>query len=284
MKTINKTIFAILFLVLTLNLISAVVVDADYITLYPGEEDSISLNVENNENFDIEEVSISLDLSEVPFTSIGSSVKDIDDLDEDDDDSVSFTLRPSTDITPGDYLISYQIKYTNAANNSENFSKSGNFGIRVSARTDIDFSVEPREIAIVGEEGQVSFEIVNMGLGEIKSVSVQIFPQGFTLLSSDKVFVGTVDADDSDTATFDVIYKNQNPVFSAKVTYKDFDNNEKTEIINLPLRVYTQEEALELGLIIKSKIMFYISVIIVLLVLWYVWRRIKKRRKMKEGR
>ena len=52
-----------LLLVLTINLISAIIVDADYITLYPGEEGRVTLNVENNENFDIEDVSVAIDLS-----------------------------------------------------------------------------------------------------------------------------------------------------------------------------------------------------------------------------
>lgn len=269
-----------LLLVLTINLISAVIIDADYVTLYPGEEGRVSLNVENNENFDIEDVSVALVLSEVPFTSVGSSTKDVDDIDEDDDDSVSFTLRPSTDIVPGDYDIPYTVKYVDAGNNTEDFTENGSFGIRVSAKTDLDFSAETRETAVVGKEGQVSIEIVNRGLGEIKSVSVQVFPQGFELLSNDKVFVGTIDADDSDTATFDVIYKNKNPVFSARVTYKDFDNKDKTETVSLPVRVYTEEEALELGLIDKSNTWLYIGIGIVVLILWYFWRRARKRKNV----
>jgi len=271
-----------LYLFSTITLISAVIVDADYVTLYPGEEGRVSVDIENNENFDIEDVSISLDLSEVPFTSVGSSVRDVDDLDEDDDDSVSFTLRPSTNIIPGDYSIPYEIKYTNVNNNSENFTKEGSFGIRVSARTDLDFSAETRDTAILGMEGQISLEIINRGLGEIKSVSVQILPQGFELLSKDKIFVGTIEGDDSDTASFSVIYKSLNPVLSARIFYKDFENNDQEEIVNFPIRIYTEEQALQLGLTNKSNTKNYIIVILALLIIWYVWRKIKKRRKQKQ--
>ena len=190
----TTTIFAFLTLAIFLiNLVSAVIVDAEYVTLYPGEEGSVTLNIENNENFDIEDVRISLDLSDVLFTSIGTSTKDTDDLDEDDDDSVRFTLRPSTDITPGDYDIPYAIKYTNSNDDTKNNTEQGSFGVRVSAKTDIDFSAETRDVAILGKEGQISLEIVNRGLGEIKSVSVELFPQGFELLSSNKIFIGIID-------------------------------------------------------------------------------------------
>ena len=88
MKNI-KPMFAItaLFVAFTLSFISAISVDAGYTTLYPGEDGKISVNVDNNENFDIESVSVSLDLSNLPFTSVGSSSKDMDNLNEGDDDS-----------------------------------------------------------------------------------------------------------------------------------------------------------------------------------------------------
>jgi len=276
------SIITLMFLVLTLNLASGLVVDPDYITIYPGEEGRITLEVENNENFDIEDVSVALILDEVPFTAVGSSEKDIDDLDEDDDDSVQFTLKASTDIKPGDYNIPYLVKYINAEDsNATPEEKTGSFGIRVSAKTELDFVLEVRDNAIIENEGRVSLEIINKGLGDIKAVSVQIFPQGFELLSQDKIFIGTISADDTDLASFDVIYKSTNPVFTAKVEYKDFDNNEEIKTINLPINVYTEEKALELGLIKKSYTGVYIGVIAILIILWIIYRKIKKRKKNK---
>jgi hypothetical protein len=266
------------------------VVNADYITLYPGEEGKVTIEIDNNENFDIEDVSVQILLVSflpdetpiaLPFTIVGSSEKDIDEIDEDDDDKVSFTLRASTDITPGDYNIPYIIKYTDAEEDEE-LEKTGSFGLRVSAKTELDFAVEVNEDAIVGNEGKISLEIINKGLGEIKSVSVQIFPSGFELLSKDKIFIGTIDADDTDIASFDVIYKTSNPTLSAKVDYKDFDNKDQTEAVSLPINVYTKEEALKLGLIKENQTVVYVGVAAGILIIWFVYRKIRKRRKSKE--
>jgi len=275
--TINKLIVGIILAVFAISFISAIVVNADYVTLFPGEEGKVVVEIENNENFDIEDVSMALILDNISFASIGSSEKDFDDIDKDDKDSVSFTLRPSTDITPGDYNIPYLIKFTNAENNSK--PKEGSFGIRVSAKTEIDFSVDIRDNAIVDREGTVSLEIINKGLGEIKSVSVLILPNGFELLSTNKVFIGTIDADDTDLATFGVVYKTTNPVFSARVGYKDFDNNDHVESVNIPFKVYTEEEALKLGIIQKNNTWTYILGAGIIIVAWFIWRRIKKRKK-----
>lgn len=291
-------ILSFFIILVSLSFISGLVVNADYITLYPGEKGKVTIEIDNNENFDIEGISIALELGgkkifnefgvvvgeteSLPFTVVGSSEKDVDDIDEDDDDSVSFTLKASTDITPGDYNIPYTIKYSNAEEDNETFEKTGSFGLRVSAKTELDFTVEVNENAIVGDEGKISLEIINKGLGEIKSVSVQIFPSGFELLSKDKIFIGTVNADDTDIASFDVIYKTSNPTLSAKVNYKDFDNNDQTKTVNLPIKVYTREEALKLGLIKESRTGIYIGIAIVLIIAWFIYRKIKKRRKNKE--
>ena len=285
MKTQNLTeiVFGFFLLVLTIGFAAGIIVDVDYITIYPGESGKVTLNVENNENFDIKDVSLALDLSDLLFTTIGSSEKDVDDIDEDHDEKVSFNLRASIDIIPRDYNIPYILKYyVDAGNGSEGFNKTGTFGLRVSAETDLDFVVDVQDNAIVGEEGEISLEIINKGLGEIKSVSVQIFPQGFELLSKDKIFVGTIDADDSDSATFDVIYKTTNPILSAKVEYKDFDNKDQTETINLSFKVYTKEKALELGILQRPNYLVYL--IIGILVIAFIIHRILKKRKRKNRR
>ena len=276
---LNKFIIGMILAVFAINFISAIAVNADYVTLFPGEEGKVTVGIENNENFDIESVSMALNLDNIPFASIGSSEKDFDDIDEDDKDSVSFTLRPSTDIKPGDYNIPYLVKFTNVENSSETFEKEGSFGIRVSAKTEIDFSVEVRDSAIVGREGKVSLEIINRGLGEIKSVSVLILPNGFELLSKDKIFIGTIDADDTDLATFDVIYRTTNPTLSARVEYKDFDNNDHVETVNIPFEAYTEKKALELGIITKSNTWTYVIGAGIIVLAWLIWRAIKKRRK-----
>lgn len=290
MKLQSLPIILMLMFLLSLNLASAIVVDADYITIYSGEEGKVSVDIKNNEAFDIEYVSVQILLATVlpdgtpislPFTIVGSSERNIDEINEDDDDTVSFTLKASTDILPGDYNILYMITYFNAEeSNATVKQKTGSFGLRVSAKTDLDFAVEVNENAIANEAGKISLEIINKGLGEIKSLSVQIFPSGFELLSKDKIFIGSISADDTDIASFDVIYKSTSPTLSAKIEYKDFDNNAQTKTVSLPIKVYSKEKALELGLIKNPNYFPYIiggGIIII----WYVIRKIKKRKKNK---
>lgn len=292
MKLQTKIIIAIAILVLyvisMISFASAILIDAEYVTIYPGEQGGVDINVENNENFDIEDVSVSIVLSSVsptgqivslPFSVVGSSEKSLDDLDEDDDDSATFTIRADNDITPGSYNIPYIISYTNK-DSDEKKQKQGTFGLRVSAKTDLDFSVETQN-NVLGTKGRLSLEIINRGLGNIKSVQVEITPEGYELISSKTIFVGNVNPEDSELVSFDVIFKDKNANLNAKISYKDFDNEDKVENVKLPVKVYTREEALEFGLIKKSNTGIYFGVIIVLIIIWFIYRGIRKRQKRK---
>jgi len=295
MKTKIAIAIAILLLYVAsiISFASAILVDADYITIYSGESGNVRIKVENNENFDIESVSVGMVLSTVsqtgtivslPFSVIGSSEKDLDDLNEDDSDSATFTIKASTDITPGDYNIPYVVKYTNF-DTEDKEQKQGSFGIRVSAKTNLDFGVEVNgantESAIVGQQGKITLEIINKGLGDLKSVSVVANPNGYDLISKEKVFVGTVSAEDSDTISWDVLFKTKNPILNAVISYNDFDNKAQTKTVSLPIQIYTREEALKLGLIKKSNTGIYAGVVIALILIWFVYRKIRKARKKK---
>ena len=283
----------ILYLVSLVPFASAILVDADYVTIYPGESGSVKIKVENNENFDIESVSVGVVLSTIgstgqivslPFSVVGSSEKDLDDLNEDDDDSATFTIKASTDITPGDYNLPYVVRYINL-DTEEKEQKTGSFGLRVSAKTDLDFGVEVNgattESAIVGQQGKITLEIINKGLGDLKSVSVIVTPNNYDLISKEKVFVGTVNAEDSDTISWDVLFTSQNPTLNAVISYNDFDNKAQTKTVNIPVQIYTRDEALKLGLIKKNNTGIYVGIVIALILIWFIYRGIRKSRKKK---
>jgi len=277
-KKILMTIFAIF---ISFNFISAISVNADYISIYPGEEGKVGIDLKNNNNFDTEFVSIELNLEKLPFVAVGSSEKSIDEIDEDDKESVTFTVRPSTGIIPGDYEIPYTLKYTNVDTEVVT-TKTGSFGLRVNAKTELAFSVESKN-NVIAQKGKLTLKIVNKGLGEVKFVSIQVFPQGYDLLSADTIYIGNIASDDSDTASFDVFFNTLSPSIYAKITYKDLDNKDQSQTINLPVNVYTEEKALELGIIQKSNTGLYVGIVIGVILIWFVYRKIKKRNK-KSGR
>ena len=284
-KTFIFSAIAIMFLVVaSLSFASAITVNS--LTpnkLYPGEQATISLSIKNTLNQDVEDISMILLLEDTKFISVGGSEESVDEIREDKDKSFDFTIKASQDIAPGDYNVPYVISYTDPNDNTKKIEKKGSIGIVVSARTELDY-IASAENPVVGQQGKVSLKIVNRGFGDVKFVSVKIKPQGFTLISSEDVYIGNVDSDDFETAAYDVLFKDQNARLKASVEYRDFDNKKLVEEIDLPLNVYTREKALELGIIKQSNTWMYGILVAVIIVAYFVYRYIRKRMKRNKKR
>jgi len=275
----HKLISFLVFLILSINLASAVSVsNIQASTIFPGESTYVSITLENNLDDTVEKLSISLVLDKTPFITIGSSEKSIDELKENRQRNFEFQIKAPNDIKPGNYNIPYSISYNL---NDQLEQKQGTFGITVDAKTELSFSGEVED-NIVGEKGKVSLKVINNGLADLRFVSVKLVPVGFTLTSPDEVYIGTVNSDDFETANFDVIFTDNNAKLSSIVTYRDFNNNVRSEVVDIPLNIYTREKALELGLINKSYTWIYAIIVLAVLVLWFVYRKIKKRRRVKK--
>ena len=276
----KKTIITIFAILLALNLSSAIVINSvDTPTLTPSEQGQIRIEIENIFTDDAENVLLSLDFKGLPFIPIGSSQQSIDKIEEDDEETFVFAIKASSDIKPGDYEIPYVLEYEL---NSNEKSRAGTIGVKVRANPELIFSVDTKN-PVENKQGQVILKIVNKGFADARFVTVKVLSDGLTLLSDDEEYIGTVDSDDFETLTFDVIFKKTNPNFEAIINYKDFDNVLVTKTINLPIEVYTQEKALELGIIKPSYTFYYVGGGVAIIVLYLIYRSIKKRRRLKRS-
>lgn len=270
--------FSLLVIMLITNASALVISNVDADVLMPGQEGRLSIIVKNNLDNDVEDVSLALDFSNLPLSATDSSEETIDEIDDGDKETFSFRIRAESNAKTGDYKIPYTLTYKNASSIQE-----GTLSVRVSAKPDISFSVSA-ENQIIGQKGKITLKIINKGLGEAKFVSVKAFANGFALVSENEVYIGNIDSDDFDTAIFDVLFKSKNPVFSALVEYKDIDNKAYSKNIEMPITAYTTEEAIQQGLLKKSKAFLYIIAIAILIIIWLIWRAIRKRRRMQKSR
>ena len=273
MKTV-AIISAFLAILLLANLASALTIKS--ITaepLSPGKEGQISIEVENNLDDIVEDVTVSINLKDLPFITIGSSEDSIDEIDEDDEEEFSFLIKAANTIKPGDYQIPFTITFKF---DNEQESRQGSIGVTVRANADLTYSISTTN-PVIGQQGQISLKIVNKGFEDARFVSLKLLPEGYTLLSESDAYIGTVGSDDFESASFDIIFKEKDLIFTALVEYKDFDNKKITETINLPIIIYTQEQALQLGIIKKSNTPLYIGIAIALIILYLIYRSIRKR-------
>ncbi|NCO11060.1 hypothetical protein CO038_02670 [Candidatus Pacearchaeota archaeon CG_4_9_14_0_2_um_filter_39_13] len=271
-----------LLLILILNPVSAVIVDSVRAESFsPGKQASVEITLENALVNDVEDVTLNLDFTNLPFIPIGSSSAGFDEIESDKDARATFIIRAANDISPGDYQIPYTITYFISGEETER-KREGSIGISVFAQPSLSYTINT-ENPVIGQEGTIIFKIVNSGFADAKFVSVKAIPDGFTILSENEAYIGTIDSDDFETAEFDVIFKSSKPRFSAIVEYTDFNNEKITKTIEMPVTVYTKEKAIELGIIEKNNTPLYIGAVLAILILWFVWRAIAKRRRLKRS-
>ncbi len=271
----------LMLMLFSLSFASAVLIsDVTQGNLYSGESANVVIDIKNTLDDDIEDVSLSVVLEGLPFITLGGSEDSEAKIGDGKTESFSFRLKASQNVEPGDYNLPYLLTYN--VQNGSHVQKIGSVGIVVGAKTELEFSASADGPAIVGQKGKVTLEIRNLGFGDIKFMSMKISPQGYTLLESGDDYLGTIGSDDLESASFDVIFNDEDAKLIATITYKDFENNEISEDIELDLTVYSRSKALELGLIKKSYVGVYIGVIVALIVLWFVYRSVKKRRRRKK--
>ena len=268
-------------LVISLNLASAVIVNSVSVqTLAPGQEGNIMIELKNNLNDDAEDISLNLKFTNLPFIPIGTSEQSVDEITESDDENFVFRIKASPTISPGDYEIPYTLEYKV---NTELKVKTGSIGVKVTANPILDYGITT-ENPVINQQGKIALKVVNKGFSNARFLSVKVLPEDFTLLSEKDAYIGEIQSDDFDTATFDVIFTKTSPQFTAIIEYIDFDNKKIIENIQLPFSVYTKERATELGIVKKSNLSIYISLIVLVIFLIILWRILKKRQRLKKSR
>ena len=280
----NKNLYLIIgilaiFLVLTNSVFALTIKSVDFSNLSPGKEGEIVVSIENNLQNNVEEVTLALDLSLLPLTPVGSSEKSIDEISEGDKETFRFDVKASNDAKINDYDIPYTITYS-----EDNVvkTKKGFIGITIEANPELEFVVNT-ENPVIGTDGKIIFKIVNKGFSDARFVSVKITPQGYTLLSDKEVYIGTVSSDDFETITFDVHF-NTNSRLVAQVEYKNFDNSEVIKNVNIPIEVYTRDQAIQLGIVKKSNTGIYTIFIVLIAIIWFLWRKLNKKKRMARAR
>lgn len=289
----NKTIFGLAFiLVLTFIFISfanaLVVMDGvSQDKIYPGQEGNIELTLKNTFNEKITDVSVTLIFSSTDaiksitpvFNPYGSSTDTKDEIADDDTEHFSFNIKAINSAAPGDYVLGYVVTYT--YNETTITDPIKTFGATINSQNALDYSIS-QQTMVQNMKDKVTFTIYNKGDAEVKFVIVQATAEGATLLSDSKSYIGNIASDDSQTANYNILINNANPSMNFIVTYKDFENNDVTENVNLDLTAYSRDKALKLGLITQSKAPIYFGIIILVIVVFFIVRAIRKARAKKE--
>ena len=249
-------------------------------TIAPGETSQIIITLKNNADIDIEDVSVNLDLTNVPFAPFESGSDFFtNEILESKTKQASFNLIALNDAKSGIYKIPVKISYT-----EDNVIKtqSSLISLMINSQPIIEVSVDDG-LLLKGKENKVTFKIVNKGLADAKFLEIETKGStSYNILSAEKIYVGDVDSDDFQTVDFQMFFS-QNSLSKLDipiiVKYKDVANKEYVKEFNPTLKVYSLQQAQELGLVAKSNTSNYIIGVIVLIIIFFIYRWFRRRKK-----
>jgi hypothetical protein len=271
-----KNSIALILALMLIPLAAALTIsDVSSEILIPGQEGRLDVTIKNTLGKDVKDVSFALDFTGIPLAPVDSSEASVDELDKGDKESFSFLIRADTNAKVGDYKIPYVITYGNSST-----MKKGTLSIRVSADPVLSYSLTLAE-PIIGTKTKATFKIINKGLGEARFVSIHFSGVGLTILSDKEIYVGSVDSDDFETISLDVIPSRKSATLTAVVEYQDDDAKSVTRTLDLPAQAYTFDEAVAKGIAQKSNAPVIIGIIGILVICWLIYRFIAKRRRMR---
>jgi hypothetical protein len=290
----------ILFLTLTIYLMSIISltsaltiesVSTSPKEIAPGESSTVSIEIKNDAEEDITDISVRLDLEDsttetIPFAPYDSSSEDsFDVIKEDKTKEAQFKIIALSNAKSGVYKIPLTITYYDDGGTKR--TKTSLISLTINSKPIITANIE-EALLLKGKENKVIIKVINKEISDAKFLEVELKEGNhYKILSSKTDYIGDLDSDDFDSAEF-TLYLEEGTFNSINlpiaVHYKDAINKDYSENYDLQVKVYTQKQAEDLGLITKSNTLFYIGVILVVVIVWIVYRKIKKSRKLKKTR
>lgn len=260
----KNCILIILGMILLINLqfAYAITIDSVYSSpdeVIPGQNIDISLNIENTLEDDVKDIDIILDLSKFPFApSDSGSEKNIQGLDEGEDELIKFKLICLPEAISGIYKIPVKLNYKiEKGNQTTSYSKEILISIKVGSKPELKVFLESSDILIKKQKGVITLKVINSGLTDIKFLYASLEPLvGISALSEKSQYIGDLDSNDFDSVEYslqinDVASSTLNLPITLK--YKDSTNKEYSETQYVQLKTYSKDEASKLGLIKKQK-------------------------------
>lgn len=247
-------------------------------TVSPGEELNLHLSVENVGDENLKNVIVTLDLATQPFIPVGSSnEKVIGEIDDHDSEKINFRLRALPDAEPSLYKIPITLTHGDV-------SKTSLIGVEVKAVPSLDIIMDESEVLKVHDNGKVTIKFVNDGLTQIKFLKVTLVESPlYQIISPGSIYIGEVDVGDFQTEEFTIVANIDDPILTLNLEYRDANNNQFSSTKLVPLQVYSEEEAQQLGLNQnKSSKSFLLIAVVIVLAGFIIYRRIKRKRKQHE--
>lgn len=251
----------------------------------PGKGAVITIDLKNEAQVTVKGISVKLDLeaSTTPFAPVGStSEKRLNQLFSGEEEEISFNLVSYPTATPGVYKIPVTLSYSDWLGTE--YTKEDVITIVLDSPAVLKVQLESTEVYKANALGEISLEIINEGLADVKFLTLSVLPsEAYTITSVEEAYLGELASDDSTSANYDIYVSptdDDSVTLRVRVSYTNAFNHAITEEQEVELPLYTQDELQTFG-IEQATETNTLLVLIVIAIAGFVGYKLYKRFKKK---
>lgn len=214
-----------------------------------GEQATMTLQLHNYADSQLNNVEASIDLTDLPVATAGTTRNTVDSLAPGETANTSFRLTVDQDAENGVQKLPVTLSYENEAGTA--FEKETSTGMVIGGAPQLELGLNQRDIQVAGSTGSVTLRIVNRGDGTARFVELDMLEQeGVELLSPESIYLGNMDPDDYQTAEFQIHADAsvQELMLRGNLSYRSSGENIQ-QVQEVPVKLYGQSEAQQYGLI-----------------------------------
>ncbi len=253
----------------------------------PGSRAKLVITLKNYATSLLKDIKVVLDLGKsgdeaTPFSPLGSTnEKVISYIEPQSTKQIEFELLVDPDAASKSYKIPISIRYSDAI--SKNYSKSNIITVIVGDEPDVSVGIDSTTIYSAGTAGEITVKIVNKGLPDMKFVNVKLAnSEKYRIISPAEIYIGNIDSDDYETADFKLYVEKTSEkklLLPLTVEYKDANNKDYKNTVNLELPLYSSSEAKQLGLVKGNGKLTWVLLIVLAVAGFFGYRMWKKRKR-----
>jgi len=221
-------------------------------TMAQGSPGKLSIVLKNYATSAMTDITADLQLKGTKFSPLDSTdVHILERLQGKQEQQLTYTLVPDPDAASKVHSLSLILTYKDSLGKLH--ERNHTIGIPVLSEPSYDLNVEDVTVYTADSSGEVVLSISNTGPSEIKFLVIELMDTDqYQVLSSPKAYVGNLESDDFETASFDV-HVNKGVAttvpLSVKLTYKDDYNEAYEDLKQASFKIHSKSEAQKYGLI-----------------------------------
>lgn len=253
------------------------------IDVYPdkveaGDIVQIDISLLNTASTVMRDVSYELDLDSVPFAPYQSSrIQQIDVIGSGSENVIEYHLLVDPQASSGLYKVDSTVTYYDDA--GDEYTIEDILAISVYETPQLRTYIKRNNVDSKSGQGDVTIEIANAGISNLKLVEIIVEPSPeFTLLSPTNYFyIGDIDSDDTESEDIIIHTENRGQVnIPLTINYRDLNNMQYSQEVVVPVNVLSTSSTYKYGLAQRSYGGLIFIILLVGIVAGIVWYKRKK--------